>query len=215
MARVSRYGPGSVTFTAAATGTVSTVGETQFALATSNSVLIAPPLTFQVKIDDPAACILRISLPMAVSFNGHAGAVDWIASRFRKQRPATLYYDEVRTPTYGDCLSRVCEIVLAGSLSGIYHAGGPRQLSLYQIAQVINRVGAEYLDRPAEEVLGKTDWEIFAEEAKRSEGVLGVEVFGRARVPRGDDAIGLRVGNDSRVTIDDPFEVFRNTDGSR
>jgi dTDP-4-dehydrorhamnose reductase len=90
---------------------------------------------------DPCACILRISLPMAVSFNGHAGAIDWIASRFRKGRPATLYYDEIRTPTYGDCLSRVCELVLAGSLSGIYHAGGPRQLSLYQIAQVINRVG--------------------------------------------------------------------------
>ena len=90
---------------------------------------------------DPDACILRISLPMAVSFNGHAGAVDWIASRFRKSRPATLYYDEVRTPTYGDCLSRVCEIMLARSSSGIYHAGGPRKLSLYQIAQVINRMG--------------------------------------------------------------------------
>ena len=90
---------------------------------------------------DPSACILRISLPMAVSFNGHAGAVDWIASRFRKSRPATLYYDEVRTPTYGDCLSRVCEVMLNNKLSGIYHAGGPRRMSLYQIAQVINRVG--------------------------------------------------------------------------
>jgi dTDP-4-dehydrorhamnose reductase len=30
---------------------------------------------------------------------------------------------------------------LASSLSGLYHAGGPRRLSLYQIAQVINRVG--------------------------------------------------------------------------
>ncbi len=91
---------------------------------------------------EPAACILRISLPMAVSFNGHAGAIDWIASRFRKSRPATLYYDEVRTPTYGDCLSRVCEIMLAQPFAGIYHAGGPRKLSLYQIAQVVNRVGA-------------------------------------------------------------------------
>ena len=90
---------------------------------------------------DPGACILRISLPMAVSFNGHAGAIDWIASRFRKSRPATLYYDEVRTPTYGDCLSRVCEIMLTRPLAGVYHAGGPRKLSLYQIAQVINRVG--------------------------------------------------------------------------
>jgi dTDP-4-dehydrorhamnose reductase len=90
---------------------------------------------------DPAACILRISLPMGVSFNGHAGAIDWIGSRFKKSRPATLYFDEVRTPTYTDCLTALCARMLAGELSGIFHAGGPRRLSLYQIAQIINRVG--------------------------------------------------------------------------
>ena len=36
------------------------------------------------------ACILRISLPMGISFNGHAGAIDWIGSRFKKGKPATL-----------------------------------------------------------------------------------------------------------------------------
>jgi len=90
---------------------------------------------------DPEACILRISLPMGSSLNGHAGAIDWIASRFKKSRPATLYTDEVRTPTYTDCLNRLCEVVLTDSLTGIYHAGAPRPLSLYNIAQVINRVG--------------------------------------------------------------------------
>ena len=89
----------------------------------------------------PQACTLRISLPMGISFNGHAGAIDWIQSRFQKNRPATLYFDEVRTPTYTDCLNRLFESVLASPLSGLYHAGGPRRLSLYQIAQVINRVG--------------------------------------------------------------------------
>jgi len=89
----------------------------------------------------PQSCTLRISLPMGVSFNGHAGAVDWIQSRFKKGRPATLYFDEVRTPTYTDCLNRVYEKALALDFGGIYHAGGPRQLSLYEIAQVVNRVG--------------------------------------------------------------------------
>jgi dTDP-4-dehydrorhamnose reductase len=89
----------------------------------------------------PCACTLRISLPMGVSFNGHAGAIDWIQSRFAKGRPATLYFDEVRTPTYTDCLNEVYETLLGNELSGLYHAGGPRRLSLYQIAQVINRVG--------------------------------------------------------------------------
>lgn len=89
----------------------------------------------------PRACMLRISLPMGVSFNGHAGAIDWIQSRFKKGRPATLYFDEVRTPAYTDCLNRLYERVLGSDLTGLYHAGGPRALSLYQIAQVINRVG--------------------------------------------------------------------------
>jgi dTDP-4-dehydrorhamnose reductase len=90
---------------------------------------------------DPTACILRISLPMGVSFNGHAGAIDWIASRFKKFRPATLYFDEVRTPTYTDCLNDLFAAMLANDASGVFHAGGPRRLSLYEIAQIINRVG--------------------------------------------------------------------------
>lgn len=90
---------------------------------------------------DPAACLLRISLPMGVSFNGHAGAIDWIQSRFKKHRPATLYFDEVRTPTYTDCLNELCEAALANGIAGRFHAGGPRALTLYEIAQVINRVG--------------------------------------------------------------------------
>ncbi len=89
----------------------------------------------------PDACTLRISLPMGVSFNGHAGAIDWIQSRFKKSKPATLYFDEVRTPTYTDCLNRLCEDVLASDLAGLYHAGGPRPLSLFEIAQIVNRVG--------------------------------------------------------------------------
>jgi dTDP-4-dehydrorhamnose reductase len=89
----------------------------------------------------PDVCMLRISLPMGISSNGHAGAIDWIQSRFRKQRPATLFYDEIRTPTYTDCLNRLCEFLLAHPLPGLYHAGGPRRLSLHQIAQIVNRVG--------------------------------------------------------------------------
>jgi dTDP-4-dehydrorhamnose reductase len=89
----------------------------------------------------PAAAILRISLPMGPSFNRHAGAIDWIQSRFRNNRPATLYFDEVRTPTYVDDLSRVCEHFLANDVSGLFHTGGPRAITLYQIAQVINRIG--------------------------------------------------------------------------
>lgn len=91
--------------------------------------------------EDPTACILRISLPMGISFNGHAGAIDWIQSRFKKHKPATLYFDEVRTPTYTDCMNPMFAKVISSKLCGIYHAGGPRRLSLYEIAQVVSRVG--------------------------------------------------------------------------
>ncbi len=92
-------------------------------------------------IENRSVCILRISLPMGTSFNGHAGAIDWIQSRFKHSRPATLYFDEVRTPTYTDCLNRLFEHLLSNDLGGLYHAGGPRRLSLYEIAQIVNRVG--------------------------------------------------------------------------
>ncbi len=90
---------------------------------------------------DPQAAVLRISLPMGPSLNRHAGAIDWIQSRFRKGRPATLYFDEVRSCTYTDDLNRVFELFLAGRQAGLFHAGGPRALALYQIAQIVNRVG--------------------------------------------------------------------------
>jgi dTDP-4-dehydrorhamnose reductase len=89
----------------------------------------------------PAAAILRISLPMGPSFNRHAGAIDWIGSRFRHDRPATLYYDEVRSCTYCDDLNPVFERFLTGEESGIFHAGAPRAITLFHIGQIVNRVG--------------------------------------------------------------------------
>lgn len=89
----------------------------------------------------PGAAVLRISLPMGPSFNRHAGAIDWIDSRFRHGRPATLYFDEVRSATYCDDLNRVFEYFLCGHASGLYHLGGPRALTLNQIGQVVNRAG--------------------------------------------------------------------------
>jgi dTDP-4-dehydrorhamnose reductase len=94
-----------------------------------------------VRAQTPDAGILRISLPMGPSFSGHAGAIDWIQSRFRAGRPATLYFDELRSCTYVHDLNRVFHTFLAGTWSGLYHAGGPRALTLYQIGQIINRVG--------------------------------------------------------------------------
>jgi dTDP-4-dehydrorhamnose reductase len=94
-----------------------------------------------VMANNSGAALLRISLPMGPSFNGHAGAIDWIQSRFRHHRPATLYFDEVRCCTYVEDLNLVFEHFLANDQEGLFHLGGPRGITLYQIAQVINRVG--------------------------------------------------------------------------
>jgi dTDP-4-dehydrorhamnose reductase len=89
----------------------------------------------------PEAALLRIALPMGPSLNGHAGAIDWIESRFRKGRPATLYYDEVRSNLYVQDLTRVIAAFCGNAERGIWHVGGPLPLSLYRIAQIVNRLG--------------------------------------------------------------------------
>jgi dTDP-4-dehydrorhamnose reductase len=99
-----------------------------------------------VRAADPGAAVLRISLPMGPSFNRHAGAIDWIESRFRNGRPATLYFDEVRSCTYTDDLNRVFTYFLAAPVEGLFHLGGPRAVTLYQIAQIVNSVGGYAAD---------------------------------------------------------------------
>lgn len=89
----------------------------------------------------PDAAVLRIALPMGPSFNGHAGAIDWIESRFRKGRPATLYYDEVRSSLYVQDLNRALLRFLENDAEGLHHLGGARALSLFQTAQAVNRLG--------------------------------------------------------------------------
>jgi dTDP-4-dehydrorhamnose reductase len=87
------------------------------------------------------AAQLRISLPMGPSFSRHAGAIDWIDSRFRHGRPATLYFDEVRSATYVHDLNRVFSWFLSHEAGGLFHCGGPQAVTLYQIGQIVNRVG--------------------------------------------------------------------------
>ena len=94
-----------------------------------------------IMLKNPAAAIFRISLPMGISVNGHAGAIDWILSRFKKNNPATLYFDEVRSPFYCEDFNKVMELALGSKMRGIYHLGSHRHLSLYQIGQIVNKVG--------------------------------------------------------------------------
>ena len=90
------------------------------------------------------ATIFRISLPMGPSLSHHAGAIDWIESRFKKNLPATLYYDEIRSSTYvQDLVQTIFYFIIHPQKcpTGIFHLSGPLSLSLYQIAQIVNVLG--------------------------------------------------------------------------
>src|SRR5205807_7429338 len=50
-------------------------------------------------------------------------------------------YDEVRSAAYCDDLNTVFEAFLAMNEPGLFHVPGPRGVTLYQIGQVVNRVG--------------------------------------------------------------------------
>jgi dTDP-4-dehydrorhamnose reductase len=86
-------------------------------------------------------CIVRLSLPLGDSINGEKGAVDWIEHRFKRSLPVTLFYDEVRS-----CLS--CEDIASTTLkmlkhrfTGLYHLGGSRAWSLYDIGSYVLEKG--------------------------------------------------------------------------
>ena len=86
--------------------------------------------------------MLRVPLPMAYAPGGCAGAIDWISSRFRPGRPATLYTDEYRCPIYAIDMCRVVQYILEHDFpSGIYNCGGPRRVTLYNAGQLVNAVG--------------------------------------------------------------------------
>ena len=86
--------------------------------------------------------ILRIPLPMDYAPGGEAGAIDWISYRFRPERPATLFTDELRNPIFGIDLCKVVHFILTHEFPpGIYNCGGKRVVSLYQVGQLVNAVG--------------------------------------------------------------------------
>ncbi len=90
----------------------------------------------------PEVVILRVPLPMDYAPGGDAGAIDWISHRFRPGRPATLFWDEYRNPVHGNDLCRVVDFILRFPVpAGVYNCGGPRLISLYQTAQLVNAVG--------------------------------------------------------------------------
>ncbi|MCF7972344.1 MAG: sugar nucleotide-binding protein [Phycisphaerae bacterium] len=87
-------------------------------------------------------CIVRLALPLGDSINGQKGAVDWIEHRFKRHLPVTLFYDEVRSCVSCDAIASVTLAMLTQKLTGLYHFGGPKPWSLYDIGVYVFERGS-------------------------------------------------------------------------
>ena len=76
---------------------------------------------------------------MGPSFNRHARAIDWIASRLRGPS-GNAYFDEVRSATYCDDLNRVFTYFWPMRFPASI-TSADRAVTLYQIGQTVNKVG--------------------------------------------------------------------------
>jgi dTDP-4-dehydrorhamnose reductase len=82
-------------------------------------------------------CIVRLGLPLGDSIDGKKGAIDWIESRFRRNLPVTLFYDEYRSCVDCEEIVRMAIATLTLGLRGIFHLGGDRRWSLYDIGKYV------------------------------------------------------------------------------
>ncbi len=82
-------------------------------------------------------CIIRLALPLGDSISGTKGAIDWIDSRFRKNLPVTLFYDEYRSCVDCEEIGRVAIAALTLGLRGLFHLGGDRRWSLFDIGKYV------------------------------------------------------------------------------
>lgn len=89
-------------------------------------------------IKAPHHSIIRIGLPIGDSLSGTKGAVDFIKKRLQNKKPMTLFYDELRSLIHTDCLAQGLTHFLKQRIPGLFHFGGKKKWSLYDIgAQLV------------------------------------------------------------------------------
>jgi dTDP-4-dehydrorhamnose reductase len=85
--------------------------------------------------------IVRLGLPMGDSIQGKKGAVDFIEGRLKRGLPMSLFHDEYRSCIDCDDLADAVVSLLALEVEGVFHVGGPRPVSLYEIGERILQRG--------------------------------------------------------------------------
>lgn len=89
----------------------------------------------------PRHSIIRLGLPLGDSITGDKGGIDWTESRFKKQRPVTLFYDEIRSCISCEEIARIVPKLLIKEIQGVYHLGGKKPISLYEMGKLVLKRG--------------------------------------------------------------------------
>jgi dTDP-4-dehydrorhamnose reductase len=79
--------------------------------------------------------IIRLGLPIGKSVTGDKGAIDFIDYRLRRSLPLTLFHDEWRSCISCEDISRVVERCIRENIQGLFHLGGPKRHSLFEIGE--------------------------------------------------------------------------------
>jgi dTDP-4-dehydrorhamnose reductase len=90
----------------------------------------------------PRHTVIRLGLPVGTSVSGDKGAVDFIDYRLKKSLPITLFHDEWRSCISCGDIASVTEQCIRQNIQGLFHLGGPKRHSLYEIGRwVLERGG--------------------------------------------------------------------------
>jgi dTDP-4-dehydrorhamnose reductase len=81
--------------------------------------------------------VVRIGLPMGGSIQGTKGAIDFIEGRLKRGLPMSLFHDEYRSCIPCEDLANAVVEMFAIQVEGVFHVGGPRAVSLYEIGERI------------------------------------------------------------------------------
>ena len=89
----------------------------------------------------PRHSTIRIGLPMGDSIQGEKGAVDFIEGRLKRGLPMSLFHDEYRSCIDCDELADFVMELFFREVEDVFHVGGPRPVSLYEIGERILKRG--------------------------------------------------------------------------
>jgi dTDP-4-dehydrorhamnose reductase len=89
----------------------------------------------------PRHGMVRIGLPMGDSIQGEKGAVDFIEGRLKRGLPMSLFQDEYRSCIDCNELAAIIIELFFMEARGLFHVGGPRPVSLYEIGERILKRG--------------------------------------------------------------------------